>query len=145
VKIDVRLPPGRVYQGDNMIFDSALQRFVMFGGGELADTWAYDPARNAWTELWPAMSPPGRTQQTTCFDPDNRLVVLHGGSRGKAQLTDTWVFDAGRSSWFEIRADSAPPGGVDRLEYDPGNRCCIGWNAAKREVWTLRLGPAAQQ
>ena len=49
-----------------MAYDPVTHRLIMFGGlsdtaASLDDTWAYDPAANAWTELHPnghaALSP----------------------------------------------------------------------------------------
>ena len=62
-----------------MAYDPTSGRLIMFGGsagdgGRLDDTWAYDPAANAWTELKPsgdaALRPLRRTPWRTIRSPD---------------------------------------------------------------------------
>ena len=149
-ELKCRLPPARVYPGDAMVYDPPRKRFLLFSGSkELNDTWAYDPAKNAWTELKPLASPLARQLLSTCYDSENDLVVMHGGAY-QNKLQDTWVFDAARNSWFEVTPAEKPSVGTGNIEYDPANKCCIAWNASGTgygdpragEVWTLKISPA---
>lgn len=153
-KIDrgCKLPPGRTYPGEIMVYDPPRKRFLMFSGDQaLNDTWTYDLARNEWAEIKPAASPPPHYRQSTCYDSGNDLVVIHGGRKPE----DTWVFDAGRNSWFEVTpaekpgfaqeaTPGKPPEGTGHIEYDSANKCCIAWNSGCGEVWTLRIERAGK-
>ena len=61
-------PPGRY--GHAMVYDSARQRVVMFGGSGdssmFADTWEWDGS--AWVERAPAVSPPPREFGALAYD-----------------------------------------------------------------------------
>ncbi|MHC4914474.1 MAG: PA14 domain-containing protein, partial [Planctomycetota bacterium] len=139
VKVDVKLPPYRHYPGDSMVYDPDQKGFMMWGSSRYTDTWIYKPAGRVWRELRPEASAPVHTRPTTCYDRGNRLFVMHGGLYAAGKTGDTWVFDAGRNCWFVVKENTVPHGGVDRLEYDPLSRTCIGWKASAKEVWTLRI------
>ncbi|MBL8173955.1 MAG: hypothetical protein JNK48_04755 [Bryobacterales bacterium] len=74
-------PPERQWYG--MGFDSARRRLVLFGGsgqtGNLNDTWEYDPARGAWTQMRFSPAPPARSRHEAVFAP-GLGVVFFGGS-----------------------------------------------------------------
>jgi len=150
-ELKCRLPLARVYPGDVMAYDPPRKRFLLFGGGRawaaqpLNDTWVYDLAKNEWTEIKPAASPPARFFHQLCYDSGNDLMVVHGGAVTKDKkldrFTDTWVFDAARNSWFEITPAQTPPERTGLIEYDPANKCCIAWNPGSGEVWTLKISP----
>jgi len=128
-------------------YSSRRKSLFLFGDGYNAnknDTWVYNPARNAWVELKPLASPPARGRHTLCYDAENDLVVLYGGGSNKKARTDTWVFDANRNSWFEIKTRTAPDPGTGQIEYDPANKCCLVWNAASGKVWALKLAPSGR-
>lgn len=84
-------PPARM--GHQMSFDKEHGVVVMHGGTSvrdfyatvpttaelLADTWIYDFAKNTWTEVTPAVSPPARYLAMMAFDPIAKVSVLYGG------------------------------------------------------------------
>jgi serine/threonine-protein kinase len=151
VALPGKLSTASNFPADILVYDAARKRFVLFGGAPYTQppfdaTWCYDPAAGTWKEVPVAARPPARHEHGACYDSDNGLVVIHGGfgqaGRKGPPRTDTWVFDAKRSSWFEIEADPSPPPGTRHLEYDPTNKCCIAWNQRSGEVWILHLARA---
>ena len=138
-----KMPPGRVYPGDAMTYDSVRKRFVMFSGSYmLNDTWAYDPDGKTWTDLRPAFSPPPRWASTIAYDPDNDLIAILGDRRRQ----DAWVYDARRNSWFEIASADRPKEYLTQLRYDAANKCFIARNSdyTSGAVWALRISPAGR-
>jgi hypothetical protein len=82
-------------------FDSARNRFVLFGGaignaGPTAvlstDTWEWDGQR--WTRF-DVPGPPGRTGHVMAYDANARVIIVHGGVRSAdgVALTDTWAWN----------------------------------------------------
>ena len=69
---------------------------LLFGGyagtNALSDTWAWNGT--AWTQLSPATKPREREYHAMAYDPNRRVVVLTGGSRGS---DETWEWSA--SGW----------------------------------------------
>ena len=74
-------------------YDPDHQRLILFGGwrdlpapdlgGWLNDTWAYDAAANAWTDLKPGGElPPVRQSYGMVYDPTTRRMILFGGIGG---------------------------------------------------------------
>ena len=78
-----------------MVYDSARQQVVLFGGtndqGSLNDTWTWD-GKN-WAEQHPRTSPPQQCCDAAAFDSDKGVVVLFD-VRGK-----TWTWDG--STWSQ--------------------------------------------
>jgi len=94
-------------RGDaNMVYDSARQVTVLFGGyggTNLNDTWEFDGVQ--WTNVTPAVSPPARKSFAMAYDSARGKVVLFGGlDRGTwpnhSTFSDTWEFDG--STWTEV-------------------------------------------
>jgi serine/threonine-protein kinase len=144
-RLAIKAIPARTHGANTMTYDTKRKRFVLFSGCGLNDTRVYSPD-GEWTELRPVFSPPARVWHSTCYDAANDLVVMHGG---KPAHTDTWVFDAERNSWFELKTAESPSAHVGWLRYDPSNRCCIAWkgghhNGKGGEVWALKIAPAGR-
>lgn len=112
-----------------MVYDSARQRVVLFGGRvgtntALNDTWAFDGTD--WTELHPAASPSPRSLPGAAYDSARDRIVLFGGtsisvaSDGTTAtfgiLKDTWEFDG--TTWTQVLTDG-PEVGKPTLVYDP--------------------------
>ena len=83
-------------------------------------TWWF--AGGHWTELAPAVAPPGRDWGGMAYDPSASAVVLFGGLAGQGQtltLGDTWRFSGG--NWTDLTptlAVSPPPRGLAGLAWD---------------------------
>ena len=89
-------PPSARF-GHAMAYDPVRGFVVMFGGsGNLADTWIYDIAANAWVQRLTAAAntPPGRKFHGMAWDNPNAQIVLFGGSDANQNaLNDTWTWD----------------------------------------------------
>jgi len=89
-----------------MAYDSGRGRTVLFGGyngSQLGDTWEWDGS--AWTQVFTAASPAGRSSGAIAYDATTRRVVSFGGSFGWPNgLDDTWHYDG--ANWY-----LAPPTG----------------------------------
>ncbi len=117
-------PPARGQFPNQFIYDSASDRFVLFGGrcyeparcnyqGKLDDTWLYDANTNSWSNVSSAIRPPARDQAQMYFDSLNRVVVLYGGSgTGGEILNDLWTFNVSTQLWTQQTMPSPNPGGV---------------------------------
>ena len=103
------LPPGRFVS--TMVYDSARQQIVLFGGqafygGVINDTWTWDGTD--WTQQQPNVSPPARSTQTMTFDSVRQQVVMFGGAtaNGNGVLDDTWLWDG--SNWSQATPATSP-------------------------------------
>ncbi len=112
----IQAPAGREFAA--MSFDSVHGRTVLFGGiaapsngtfpppPAFADTWQWDGS--AWTQLTPAISPPGLQGAGMAFDSARGRSILFGGvpSSG-APTAGTWEWDG--SAWTQLAFNAAPP------------------------------------
>jgi len=119
-------PPPRA--AHSMIFDTARQRVVVFGGRQaklnLNDTWSYDG--NDWTQITTASAPSVRELAGAAYDATRDRIVLFGGTHQtystdgrtltETPLHDTWEFNG--TNWTQILADG-PAVTKPMLEYDP--------------------------
>jgi len=99
--------------GHVMVYDSARQRMVIFGGRtgggktDLNDTWAFKGGD--WTQLNPPNAPPARVLAGGAYDPLRDRIVMFGGATISADLKtvttlhDTWEFDG--TTWTQVIAD----------------------------------------
>ncbi len=100
----------------SMVYDGHNKRFILFGGGNVETergdpgTWAYSPARNAWTQLKLDVQPPQRANSRLAYDPLAKKIVLFGGDQLDQLLSDTWTFDVVANRWEEaaIASTTAP-------------------------------------
>ncbi|HEY0104238.1 MAG TPA: kelch repeat-containing protein [Brevundimonas sp.] len=93
------------------VYDSARDRFVLFGGGGpgalLYDaTWRFDEA--GWSQIEGA-GPPARQAHAMAYDPRRDRVVVFGGigTGSPRTLGDTWEFDGER--WTQVAAPGPAP------------------------------------
>jgi hypothetical protein len=108
------LPSARCYH--STVWDPVARRVFLFGGaggagepGALADTWAYDPRANAWTELRSSGAPPSaRSLHALAYDPASGRVIVFGG-QGGGYLGDTWAYDCAADAWTEIHTSGGAP------------------------------------
>ena len=84
----------------------------LFGGRDGAtvfgDTWAYDLATDAWTQLAPPASPDARFGHEAVWV-DGIGVVLFAGQAGAAFFGDLWVYDPVANAWAQLPAAGATP------------------------------------
>jgi hypothetical protein len=124
-------PPAR--NAPMLVYDHGRSVVVLFGGqsagggtGEasfFSDTWEWDGV--AWTQRFPAVSPPGRYFAAAAYDPGRGAVVLFGGSdRGQTTLDETWEWDG--DEWTMFPAEGAPSPRADTyLVFDSVRGACM--------------------
>jgi len=102
-------PPARHYS--SMAYDPTSRRTVLFGGAQggqklekpRCDTWAYDLAKNTWTQLSPPTSPSARGWHAMAFDAAIGKIVLFGGGADRNHFqNDTWLFDSSSNTWSRV-------------------------------------------
>jgi len=134
-KVTGPAPAGRFYQ--HMVYDEKHKKVVLFGGEELPysshkflnDTWTFDAATGAWTEMKPKVSPPGRKMGAMAYDSANGICILVGGRVGqglKNCFSDTWAYDLAANEWKDMK----PPGqptyyGLFQAAYDRVNNVTV--------------------
>jgi N-acetylneuraminic acid mutarotase len=98
----------------SMAYDPVTRRLIMFGGRDnagtsLNDTWAYDPAKNTWTELEPGGTQPlARSTQGMVADPTTHRLLMFGGRGAGSALGDTWAYDPNANAWMELKPAVSP-------------------------------------
>ena len=65
--------------------------------------WALDEAAECL-----ASSPGPREFPCAAYDPENKCVVLFGGSHGDYALPDTWIYDCIRKAWRQVWSATTP-------------------------------------
>lgn len=103
MKLDVRGPSPRKYH--QMVYDSARERFVVFGGftGKLRnETWELREA--GWRQVESPEAPSPRKGFGLTYDPIGRRTLLFGGSPGGDEL---WSFDGAK--WSRVMPLHSPP------------------------------------
>ncbi len=105
-------------------WNPANNRLTVFGGNTrggpsgtatqtlLNDTWEYDPATNAWTNVTPAgASPSPRQYASMALDPATGGLLLFGGETSTTSpptyANDTWLWIGG--GWVQLSPTTTPP------------------------------------
>jgi hypothetical protein len=133
--------------GHAAVYDSINHVGVIFGGetsymSRHSDTWTYDFRKNAWDNRRPPVSPSLREQASMCYDSDDGVAILFGGSSSPlGQLADTWTYNVSSNTWTDRRPALSPPpfvGGC--MAYDPHSHLAVLfgstiWDAPIGETW----------
>ena len=138
-----------------MVYDTGAARLILFGGDDGTmdyndETWAYDLATNAWTDLNPSSKPPPRRGHALAYDETSGRVVLFGGevSRQFAYEDDVWLYDSGANAWTRRDQATKPPARANHaLVYDgaSGRVVLFGGNVVTppyftNDTWTYDTG-----
>ena len=114
-RLDASGPAPNIRYGHSAIADPRRDRMVISHGftdeGRFDDTWAFDFAANAWTEISPARRPLRRCLHRAAYDPARDRMLLYGGcasGAGPCPLDDLWAFDLAANAWTQLA--SGPPG-----------------------------------
>ena len=81
-----------------MVFDAARSRIVLFGGSgsaaTLNDTWQFDAARTAWSELQPGGTvPAARSRHQSAYVPELSAAFYFGGNLDTGGKTnELWMY-----------------------------------------------------
>ena len=128
------------------IYDPVRDRMVVFGGydgtsSRRNDVWALSLAGSpAWSELFPAGSPPsGRYGHTAFYDPVRDRMLIFAGYDG-TDRNDVWALSlAGSPAWSELSPVGSPPPGGSRYTaiYDPVRDRMVVFGG--QDVWALSL------
>lgn len=100
-----------------MVYDPTSNRSILFGGIEeirsahriqeaaLGDTWAYDSAANAWTELSPATFPSERGWHAMVYSSASDRFVLFSGCVARNRCNpETWFYDLSANTWTQAES-----------------------------------------
>jgi N-acetylneuraminic acid mutarotase len=148
------LPPGRCNQ--SMVFEHYRGGAFVFGGSShlalASDTWGYDPAANAWTELgFTGATPDARFDSVMAWDSNDGKVYLFGGQNQTTYFNDIWGYDSKSDAWIYL----GPPGTLPparsgcMMAYDsPGRRVILFGGASypagcSSETWAFDGGTSA--
>src|SRR5947209_8580584 len=100
-------PSARSRQG--MAYDAQSARTILCGGHPIDntygnETWAYDAAQNRWTNMAPAVAPPGRRSPGMTYDSKSDRMILFGGydSYSDVIYNDTWAYDFDANTWTNM-------------------------------------------
>lgn len=89
-----------------MQYAASVRKIVLFGGstatGELAETWTYDVATNAWAQRHPDPAPSARHGFKLVYDRTSKMLLLFGGGIGSKPLDDMWSYDAEQDRWTRL-------------------------------------------
>jgi hypothetical protein len=142
VKLDPPTKPLDRY-GHRMVWDTARQQIVMFGGtrgsGRLNDTWTWNGTD--WTLKQPATSPGPRDWFAMAYDGARQKTVIFGGNDG---ADETWLWDGANWS-LATPAGKAQASAYSSMIYDEARQEIVFfgnygqtwiWNGA---TWTRRL------
>lgn len=140
--------PGRI--GAGIVYDSAADRIVLFGGVSVLgggvyynDTWTFNLKANKWTQMHPARRPEARNYQGMAYDSKADRTVVWGGDVGGTLKAPLWVYDYKADSWKEVTYDKGPTGrDYCSLVYDQrADRFILfgGLSTGSDDTWTYAL------
>jgi N-acetylneuraminic acid mutarotase len=90
----------------DMIYDSALQKSILFGGSGggdyLSDTWIFDLSTNNWSKMNVSLKPSGRSLCELVYDSFYQKIILFGGNNENGTMNDTWVYDSSSNTWLAM-------------------------------------------
>lgn len=104
--------------GSVLTFDPMGRRFIMHGGNTypagsvVNDTWAYDIAANAWSQLTTqGDTPPLRYCHCAAFLPTTRQVLIAGGRDAMANVNTAYTLDLATLTWTQVQGPT-PAGAI---------------------------------
>jgi N-acetylneuraminic acid mutarotase len=122
-----------------MVFDSANQNFILFGGSwdtftsgfqHLDDTWAYNFKNNLWTVLAPTTRPSARDSHAMVFDSTANQTILFGGGP-----TETWIYKSLSNTWTKKLTGTSPPSLYNHaMVYDPVNQKVLLFGGLNNQI-----------
>lgn len=112
-QVSLGRPPNRSESA--LAYAPDADQVLLFGGTTgselLGDTWVFDVATEAWTQLRPRTAPPARAGHALAYDSARGVFVLFGGNDEAARyVDDTWEFELATRTWREVEAPVRPSG-----------------------------------
>jgi hypothetical protein len=127
--------------GYKMVFDSARNRVLLFGGwlfsGNFAsDLWAYDG--NDWTPVATQNTPSPRGNFGLAYNATDDKLILYGGYQScgasVCYLRDTWEFNG--TDWSQVTTSNAPSSKhVSEIIYDAQKNRTVLFGGLRYENW----------
>jgi hypothetical protein len=95
-------------------FDEKSGRLILFFGdissSGLSDTWSYDPATNAWSQLKPENPPPdGMESCKMVYDPDGERTLLLAPWVRSDDYVEVWAYDPVKNAWAQLEPVGPAP------------------------------------
>lgn len=95
--------------GHTMVYDSARDRIVVFGGWNatvgLSETWEWDSV--TWRRVTPTVSPPTTGAHAMAYDARRGVTVVFGGNQSGRVSSSTWEYDG--KTWRQRKPTTVPP------------------------------------
>ncbi len=120
-------PQGPACRHHSAVWDAAAGRMYLFGGysdyggvGNLNDLWVYSAGDNTWEKLTPqGTPPPARGDHSAVWDAAAGKMYVFGGTDGKNDFDDLWVYTAETASQVceEQKSVGIPP--------EPKSQACV--------------------
>jgi N-acetylneuraminic acid mutarotase len=137
-------------RGASVAYDTANRVGILFGGFTCYptyhnDTWIYDTLANRWERKQPISSPLHRGYASMCYDKDDGVVVLFGGTGGIYELNDTWTYNVSSNTWTNCQPALSPSYSDGcGMAYDPNSHLVIlfggyWYNQFGNETWTYDM------
>ena len=108
-----------------LAYDASAQRHILIGWNitnQQMETWAYDPATDAWTNRNAGSQPVPRSGHATAYHAFRSRTVLFGGTDlfppGQT-LADTWEYDYASNLWFQLGASGPTARTSHAMAYRP--------------------------
>ncbi len=136
--------------GAGLVYDPVADRLLLYGGrvssGPVNETWAYDYASNAWTNLTSSVAPPSGLVGPMVLDSAVDRAVFFGTEPSHPSVRATWTYDYGSNAWTNATAGSQPSAGVGMpMAFDPLRGASIlfgdGYTNGNR-TWAFHAGNA---
>jgi N-acetylneuraminic acid mutarotase len=106
--------PELTYPG--MVYRSASDRMIIFGGAEVItpfdcevtrQTWTYEFNSNTWSRMAPESTPPSMGIHAMAYDIQNDKIMVFGGEVDRLYsdhiLGETWIYDPKNCIWEKIQ------------------------------------------
>jgi hypothetical protein len=135
-------------------WDPMTKRLLVAGGRGrsqtdlYAETWAYDPAENSWTQQ-PLPRPAAAVGCAMAYSHVEGTFFMFGGANESGTQASTWIYDRQWQRWDRLDLEDAPRARYDAelVELASGDLALVGGAARMNgpfypEVWVL--DPTAQ-
>ena len=117
--------------------------YVAPKGDKPPETWTYDPPRNVWKNMEPAVQPRGVAGAGFAYDPFHKVLLLQSGTTatqfGGGEDSITWTYDVRTDTWTDLKVKTGPGNPwVGAMDYDPEHNVFVLFNHRDKQVWAFR-------